>query len=62
MTPVRLDPAASRSRVKYSTTEPLRLSEVVPCEIDPEGEIHFRENLLVLWGIRGVGIWGVQAK
>ena len=24
MTPVRLDPAASRSRVKHSTTEPLR--------------------------------------
>ena len=24
MTPVRLEPAASRSRVKHSTTEPLR--------------------------------------
>ena len=30
MTPVRLEPAASRSRVKHSTTEPLRsLVEVV---------------------------------
>ena len=30
MTPVRLEPAASQSRVKHSTTEPLRsLVEVV---------------------------------
>ena len=30
MTPMRLEPAASRSRVKHSTTEPLRsLVEVV---------------------------------
>ena len=30
MTPVRLEPAALRSRVKYSTTEPLR-SQYEPC-------------------------------
>ena len=28
MTPVRLEPAAPRSRVKHSTTEPLRFHEV----------------------------------
>ena len=29
MTPVRLEPAALRSRVKHSTTEPLRSHKVV---------------------------------
>ena len=29
MTPVRLEPATPRSRVKHSTTEPLRLKIVV---------------------------------
>ena len=28
MTPVRLEPAASRSRVKHSTTEPLRSRKI----------------------------------
>ena len=29
VTPVRLEPAASRSRVKYSTTEPLRSNIII---------------------------------
>ena len=32
MTPVRLEPAAHRSRVKHSTTEPLR-SPIHMCDI-----------------------------
>ena len=31
MTPVRLEPAAARSRVKHSTTEPLRALLTVLC-------------------------------
>ena len=35
MTPVRLEPAASRSRVKHSTTEPVRsLVEVVVVAVE----------------------------
>ena len=48
VTPVRLEPAASRSRVKHSTTEPLRsliISHVVLC------------NMYVLWHRTPFGLY-----
>ena len=44
VTPVRLEPAAPRSRVKQSTTEPLR-SHVISCFMDGVG-IRIRNFLI----------------
>ena len=53
VTPVRLEPAAVRSQVKHSTTEPLRSHER---HLNVTGVQFFR---LQIWGPPGVlGIWG----
>ena len=42
MTPVRLEPATLRSRVKHSTTEPLRSPEI-------EVTVHLLMSITVIW-------------
>ena len=43
VTPVRLEPAALRSRVKHSTTEPLRSHNIIDCDTRP-GQLIFHEE------------------
>ena len=47
MTPVRLEPAALRSRVKHSTTEPLRSLPCV-CDCSFPGHVHLFYGLFDL--------------
>ena len=48
MTPVRLEPTAPRSRVKHSTTEPLRSLQLQGsyCKLGNFLEFYFREIIL----------------
>ena len=48
MTPARLEPAASQSRVKHSTTEPLRSQIKVPRRLPDQAESIMDEKLWIL--------------
>ena len=50
VTPVRLEPAASRSRVKHSTTEPLRY-------LYDDMHIHAKCDKNILCGLRVMNIF-----
>ena len=49
MTPVRLEPAALRSRVKHSTTEPLRSHKLFLCFDQALHQANRLENLVQLF-------------
>ena len=51
MTPVRLEPAALRSRVKHSTTEPLRSLYPDWCKTEQD-KIKFKQDYFETEGIR----------
>ena len=50
MTPVKLDPTASRYRVKHSTTEPLRTpwrtDEAISYHFEPKVLLYFKVNFI----------------